>query len=165
REELLPETDDPPAAALGRRVFSFCPATCTGGSTRTLAVCLAHEPGKVLAPLRFGQVARLEQVRLTAHDGWTELSLSRNSRVCALEPSGADVPQAACHAASPAALDALAFRLFGFPALRPFQHTIIQRTLAGKSTLGIAATGAGKTECYLLPALLLPGATIGISPL
>jgi RecQ family ATP-dependent DNA helicase len=165
REELLPETDDPPDAARGRRMFSFCPATYTRSNPRTLAVCLTHEPGKVLAPLRFGQVARLEQVRVTAHESWTELSLSRNSRVTALNPSGADVPQRACHTASPAALDALAFRLFGFPALRPFQHAIIRRTLAGKSTLGIAATGAGKTECYLLPALLLPGATIVISPL
>ena len=33
------------------------------------------------------------------------------------------------------------------------------------NTLGIAATGAGKTECFLLPALLLPGLTVVVSPL
>ena len=71
----------------------------------------------------------------------------------------------ACTNARPASLNALAQRLFGFSALHDFQHTIIRRVLQGRNTLGLAATAAGKTECFLLPALLLPGLTVVVSPL
>lgn len=63
------------------------------------------------------------------------------------------------------AVDELAFRLFGFPSMRPFQHGILERVLQGGNILGIAATGGGKSECYILPAMLLPGITIVIAPL
>jgi superfamily II DNA helicase RecQ len=63
------------------------------------------------------------------------------------------------------AIDDLAYRLFGFSAMRPFQHRIIGQALQGRSILGIAATGGGKSECYILPAMLLPGITIVVSPL
>lgn len=63
------------------------------------------------------------------------------------------------------AVDDIAFRLFGFPGLYPFQHRILERVLQGKNILGIAATGGGKSECYILPAMLLPGITIVIAPL
>ena len=57
------------------------------------------------------------------------------------------------------------YRLFGFPSLRPFQHTIMERVLCGHSLFSIAATGSGKSECYILPAMLLPGVTVVVSPL
>jgi superfamily II DNA helicase RecQ len=63
------------------------------------------------------------------------------------------------------AVDDIAFRLFGFPGMYPFQHRILARVLQGRSILGIAATGGGKSECYILPAMLLPGITIVIAPL
>ena len=63
------------------------------------------------------------------------------------------------------AVDEIAFRLFGFKAMRPFQHEILGRVLTGRSILGIAATGGGKSECYILPAMLFSGVTIVISPL
>lgn len=63
------------------------------------------------------------------------------------------------------AVDELAYRLFGFPGMRPFQHEILGRVLRGKSIFGIAATGGGKSECFILPAMVLPGVTIVISPL
>jgi ATP-dependent DNA helicase RecQ len=54
---------------------------------------------------------------------------------------------------------------FGFPALREGQQAVIDRLLAGKSVLAIFPTGAGKSLCYQLPALLLDGVTLVISPL
>ena len=62
-------------------------------------------------------------------------------------------------------MNALAQRLFGFSALHDFQQKIIRRVLEGQDTLGIAATASGKTECFLLPAVLLPGLTVVVSPL
>jgi len=63
------------------------------------------------------------------------------------------------------AVDEISFRLFGFKTMRPFQHEILARVLTGRSILGIAATGGGKSECYILPAMLFPGVTIVVSPL
>src|SRR5262249_15823137 len=54
---------------------------------------------------------------------------------------------------------------FGFSALREGQRAVIDRLLAGKSVLAIFPTGAGKSLCYQLPALLLDGVTLVISPL
>jgi superfamily II DNA helicase RecQ len=63
------------------------------------------------------------------------------------------------------AVDDIAYRLFGFQCMHPFQHRILEQVLTGKSILGIAATGGGKSECFILPAMLLPGITIVVSPL
>ena len=54
---------------------------------------------------------------------------------------------------------------FGFATLREGQRAVIDRLLAGKSVLAIFPTGAGKSLCYQLPALLLDGVTLVISPL
>ncbi|MES3001547.1 MAG: RecQ family ATP-dependent DNA helicase [Pseudomonadota bacterium] len=67
-----------------------------------------------------------------------------------------------------AAADALRVTLgkvFGFTRLRPGQQAVIDRVMAGRSTLAIMPTGAGKSLCYQLPALLLTGRTIVVSPL
>ncbi|WP_414708453.1 RecQ family ATP-dependent DNA helicase [Ramlibacter sp.] len=49
--------------------------------------------------------------------------------------------------------------------LRPGQRVVIDQVLAGRNTLAIMPTGAGKSLCYQLPALLLPGRTLVVSPL
>ncbi|MFV7236742.1 DNA helicase RecQ [Flavobacterium sp. ZB4R12] len=54
---------------------------------------------------------------------------------------------------------------FGFEKFRPNQEDIINGVLSGQDTLAIMPTGGGKSICFQLPALILPGITIVISPL
>ena len=54
---------------------------------------------------------------------------------------------------------------FGFEQFRPGQESVIQRTLQGQNSLLVMPTGSGKSLVYQLPALLLPGITLVISPL
>ncbi len=54
---------------------------------------------------------------------------------------------------------------FGIARLRAGQREVIDSVLAGRDTLAIMPTGAGKSLCYQLPALELPGTTLVVSPL
>ncbi|MDR0534904.1 MAG: RecQ family ATP-dependent DNA helicase [Puniceicoccales bacterium] len=62
------------------------------------------------------------------------------------------------------ALDALR-KYFGFNEFRAPQDEIVRAVLSGKDTLVIMPTGGGKSLCYQLPALLLDGVTVVVSPL
>src|SRR3954470_9607931 len=62
------------------------------------------------------------------------------------------------------ALDLLSAR-FGFEAFRPGQQRVVEALLAGRSALAVFPTGGGKSLCYQLPALLLDGVTVVVSPL
>lgn len=55
--------------------------------------------------------------------------------------------------------------VFGYNDFRAQQKEIIQSVLDGKDTLTIMPTGGGKSICYQIPALILPGVTIVVSPL
>ncbi|MDE8650740.1 DNA helicase RecQ [Novosphingobium sp. H3SJ31-1] len=54
---------------------------------------------------------------------------------------------------------------FGFSAFRGVQQDVVARVLAGRSTLAVMPTGAGKSLTYQLPAVMLPGTCVVVSPL
>jgi ATP-dependent DNA helicase RecQ len=54
---------------------------------------------------------------------------------------------------------------FGFNAFRGVQEQVVRRVMAGQSTLAVMPTGAGKSLTYQLPATLLPGCCVVVSPL
>nr|WP_325238023.1 DNA helicase RecQ [uncultured Oscillibacter sp.] len=54
---------------------------------------------------------------------------------------------------------------FGHGEFRPGQEPLVDALLSGRDALGVMPTGAGKSVCYQLPALLLPGLTLVLSPL
>lgn len=56
-------------------------------------------------------------------------------------------------------------KYFGYTQFRPHQGGIISQILEGHDVLGVMPTGAGKSLCYQIPALCLPGWTLVISPL
>src|ERR1700741_3325071 len=56
-------------------------------------------------------------------------------------------------------------KTFGLAKLRPGQAEVMRSVLEGNHTLAIMPTGAGKSLCYQLPSLHLPGTTVVISPL
>ena len=56
-------------------------------------------------------------------------------------------------------------RYFGYDAFRTGQEALVDALLCGRDVLGIMPTGAGKSLCYQVPALMLQGVTLVISPL
>ncbi len=56
-------------------------------------------------------------------------------------------------------------KFYGYESFRPGQTTLIQAVLEGRDALGIMPTGAGKSLCYQIPGIVLPGLALVISPL
>ena len=54
---------------------------------------------------------------------------------------------------------------FGHEGFRTGQEAMVDAILSGRDVLGVMPTGAGKSVCYQLPALMLPGVTLVVSPL
>lgn len=54
---------------------------------------------------------------------------------------------------------------FGYDSFRPGQERMVSAILSGEDALGVMPTGAGKSICYQVPALMLQGLTLVISPL
>jgi len=57
------------------------------------------------------------------------------------------------------------FKYYGYTAFRPAQETLIDSLLSGRDVLGVMPTGAGKSVCFQIPALMLGGVTLVVSPL
>ena len=55
--------------------------------------------------------------------------------------------------------------VFGFDEFRPGQREVVDQLLAGRSALAVFPTGSGKSLCFQLPALMLEGMTLVVSPL
>jgi ATP-dependent DNA helicase RecQ len=56
-------------------------------------------------------------------------------------------------------------RHFGYGAFRPAQSTVLESVFAGRDTLAVLPTGGGKSVCFQVPALVLGGLTLVVSPL
>lgn len=54
---------------------------------------------------------------------------------------------------------------FGHDTFRPGQEAVIDSLLSGRDVMAVMPTGAGKSACYQVPALMLEGVTLVISPL
>jgi ATP-dependent DNA helicase RecQ len=84
-------------------------------------------------------------------------------KACARPRRSCTIPRMTTSAA-PGALETLQ-TVFGFPSFREGQEPVVNKLLDGKSVLSIFPTGAGKSLCYQLPALMLDGVTLVVSPL
>ena len=90
-------------------------------------------------------------------------------RFCPLEtrhttmPSSSSIMRAQCESASDV-IETLGTR-FGHAQFRRGQEPIVSAVLDGRDVLAVMPTGSGKSLCYQLPAVILPGTTIVVSPL
>lgn len=144
-------------------VIKICP-----GRANVKSVTLERRPGLQIPELMHGDLVKISNVKPELVESEVKLIPDENTQLQPITHSHikiADTFLPVYSEQSRHAIDEIAYRLFGFPAMRPFQHRILERVLIGHSILGIAATGGGKSECFILPAMLLPGITIVISPL
>ena len=56
-------------------------------------------------------------------------------------------------------------KIFGYHSFRPGQQELVEGLLKGRDVLGVMPTGSGKSLCYQIPAMVLNGTTLVISPL
>ena len=126
------------------------------------AACAALEDTEAVAALST-QLAQREHEERAAIE--KELGLHLDDTALAATPVAAPAARGTQQAALPDAAYAMLRDHFGLHDFRPNQAQIIGNVLAGRSTLAIMPTGAGKSLTYQLPAMLLPRATVVISPL
>lgn len=146
-----------------KKYVKFCPQRWS-----EKGICLVQRPGTILPKLRFGDLVRVRRSSLgfLREAGPLELITSSETELVSFSPDRKSTGFLDGYSASTRmSVDAAGLRLFGFSSMHAFQHSILERVLTGRSILAIAATGSGKSECFILPAVLLPGITVVISPL
>ncbi len=141
---------------------------CPGGM-KTQGLAVKREPGFEVPFLVHGERVNIKNITEKQQHNKDVTFWIPNENTC-LQPicSPLSIQQTFLHTYAEQvhrAVDEIAYRLFGFSTMHSFQHRILERVLLGKNILGIAATGGGKSECFILPAMLLPGITIVVSPL
>ena len=167
RSQLMESGPDALIESDWREFFRLCPLT-EDGKTYLRELLALRLPGYILPPLSHGSKIKIVngQLQKTQKEGQFFINLDETVEVKAYEtPLKSDNFLTEYTNLTRGAIDEIAFRLFGFSSMRPFQHEILSRVLTGHSILGIAATGGGKSECYILPAMLFSGLTIVVTPL
>ncbi|GIV08964.1 MAG: hypothetical protein KatS3mg019_1055 [Fimbriimonadales bacterium] len=159
------------SAQSNEKFIKLCPATLAGGH-RYNSVLLKLNAETVLPKLNFGDAIELEDGYADDNFGGLTINLPEcsedpvrllNGSVSRTSLEDGFLSDYTDHTRE--AIDEIAYRFFGFEGMREFQHEVLRRVLCGKSVFAIAATGGGKSECFILPALLLPGITIVVAPL
>src|SRR3954467_7541496 len=85
---------------------------------------------------------------------------------CSLRPDhGWSMPVTLGRLADESRIERVAREAFGFSELRPGQREAIEAVLAGRDTLVVMSTGAGKSAIYQIAGVLIEGATVVVSPL
>mgnify|MGYP001400342125 CR=1 FL=1 len=82
-----------------------------------------------------------------------------------IDPWAPEVDQSPAEAPAPEVVSQALHDVFGFSGFRGVQDHVVDRVLHGRSTLAVMPTGAGKSLTYQLPAVLLPGTCVVVSPL
>ncbi len=76
-----------------------------------------------------------------------------------------ETPSRAPDSSCPSDLRAALKKVFGFAEFRPNQESIVRAITEGRDTLAVMPTGSGKSLCYQLPACVMPGTCVVVSPL
>src|SRR5947209_1358988 len=149
-----------PAASQRATIRAPCAVSAAERVTSTRAG--VHRVGDVRAGATVGIVFRnaRQLPRMPFVHAATVRSRRRTGRL-ASAPSGND----AAMSGRQADLEAVARRVFGWPQIRPRQLEAMQATLEGRDVLAVMPTGSGKSAIYQVPAVLIDGPTVVVSPL
>ena len=133
---------------------------------------MGKSPPPERRPRRATGVVELRPTARGTRDSLPKMSLAENAEpdeiitdLTALGDAAESEAAAVAAASMDAHMLAIGRRRFGITSFRPGQALAIRNVMAGIDTLAIMPTGAGKSLCYQLPALELPGVTLVVSPL
>lgn len=138
-------------------------ASTSGVAARVVALAGLIDRASNLGTVRDAQqeLSRLRALFRTHRQLFDEVSIGR------LKEIAAEIQRRAQSIAHKGQLEALTVlkETFGYSSFRPGQKELIESVLAGRDTIGIMPTGAGKSITYQIPARILGGTTLVVSPL